>query len=521
MRVLSRNAVLGVGLAALSSAAYAQVDAAQTLQEAESRVAGLHQQFDQAAEAYTRVYNDARSVRIDVAAAFSSNANLNPVGPPQSFGQLTRGDMLEYMPHALIDDVNRRIYREYIRGFYEWEQGAYPPMRYLVYDSRDIYGNYVWVHSLYDQWNSDSVFLWNYPTSVWGLYIDKRGGRGSGGDISSQYAQLGALGEAATRAIAQARTYRPQVQVRRFLPDVWTNKGDWQRLEAAVNSAMSAYRNALDRIRVNVDSESRFVVEKVVRYERGRDNMPVIEFLLLSRMMGGTGTGHGDPGFGGLQGGTGNGYNDPHRYRPGYGISPPRYLTGDRLLDWYFDNLFFSSIPEEYQTVIERKFALAYFRGAYDAKYDNRIQSSSGTGSGWSYNWGSDWGSSGTGDGYSYGGNRYRTGSGRRTRGAASTGDGSSTGGQGTGGGTNQGTGGTGGGYNQGTGGTGGGTPTYRPPQGGTGGGTSQGTGGTGGGTPTYRPPQGGTGGGTSQGTGGTGGGQQRPTGGTGTGTGS
>lgn len=515
MRMQCALAALGVlvgfGLAGAQTGDGSGVNqAARSIGEAESRVRDLHRTFDGAQAEYSQVYNRAAAVRIDVKAFGAGNANLNPQGPPMAFGELSYKDMLEYMPHALIDDINWRIYREYLRGYHEWERGYYPPARYIRYDSMDFYGNPQWVNALYVQWDQDVMLVWNIPTSPWGLYVDKRGGQGAGGDLQQQIAALQPLKQRAQAAIDAASRFVPQIEVRKWRSDLWKNEAEWRALQGPADAAMRDYRNALDRIRVNVDTESRRVVSQVVNYQKGRDNIPVLEFLLLSSLPTGTGTGNGGPDWGGLSGtGTGNGY-DNGRWRPGYGIRPPGYLRGDGLLEWYFDTLFLQSIPEGYQRVVEEKFAHAYFRGAYDAKYGRRISGSSGTGSGWNYNWGSSYGT-GTGDGYSYGGDRWRTGTGRRPIGSGTgTGDGTGTGGTGTGTGS----------------GTGTGTGGYNPPRPSTGTGSGTGTGtGTGSGSTYNPPPRPSTGTGTGSGTGtGTGSGSSypppRPSG-TGTGTGS
>ncbi len=510
--------LLVIGLLAGAGALQAQTGtgavppSSQTIQDAQSKVAQLHQTFDSASATYRSLYERARAVSFDPP-GWGNSIRLGPQGAPSAFGDLTYQDMLAYMPVALIDEINRRIYREYLRGYHEWEYVSLPPLRYLQHEPRDIYGRGSWSTVLYTQWDQDVGLFWNIPTSPWGLYIDKVGALGSGGDIASQIRDLSPLADEAGRAIDAASRFQVRTErTGRFISrDRWVNENEWKPLEAAADSAMKRYREALDRIRANVHAECRRVVESVVKYERGRDGLPVIEFLMLAAISGNSGTGNGfEPGYGGLysSSGTGSGTGDGRGqwWRPN--ARPPMALRGDSLLDWYFDNYFLMSLPEGYQGVVEKKFAYSYFRGAYDSKYDNRIQGSSGTGSGWNYNWGTSYGSgTGTGDGYSYGGTGSSAGYRRRRGTASSTGNGTGSGTNGTGsGGYPSGSGSTGsGGYPSGSGSTGSGG--YPSGSGSTGsGGYPSGSSSTGsGGSPRPSGSSGSTGTGSGSGTSGTG----------------
>lgn len=552
MRITKGSGLLAALLAGTVPAAFAQgtgngqaQGVAQSMQEVEQQIQELQRTFNQSAAQYAQLATQANAIRHDVKAAFSGNANIGVSGGVSQYPALNVGKMLEYFPQDLIDDVNRRIYRAYIRGYYEWEQGQYPPINYVAYDQ-----GYVFTRSIFDNWNQDVYFAWSWPQRPWELYVDSSGGRGGAVDIAREQQSLQPLHQAAANSLPRARNYRVQIEERRFLPDRWTNQSEWQGIESEVESKFKTYYDALAGFKARVDGQCRAIAEQVIRYNRGNGTgAPILELYLYSQLArGGTGTGTGNgystPGYGGIQygtgTGTGDGYSNSGSWRFGSDLRAPQglYRDTEAMFAWYFDQVMLQNLPDNYRREVERRLAQAYYRGAYDNKYGMNPYSFYGGGFTryQSYGWSTRY-SSGTGDGYSYGSSRrYNdrgtgtgtgsgTGSGRRsTSWSTGTGTGTGTSGTGTGSGYPGGSGtGTGGGYQGGSGtGTGGGY------QGGSGTGTGGGyqnpgySSGTGTGSSGY--PSGGSGTGTgsgssSGGTGtGTGGGSSR---GSGTGTGS
>jgi hypothetical protein len=499
---------------------------ATSIGEVEQEVIRLHGLYDSVVGPYDQLARQANGIEHSFRGKGDNLRNIGVKGAPSAFGQLYVSDLLEYFPKPMIDDVNRRIYREYVRGYREWEAGVYPPARYMTYDSGG------WTRSIFDNWNQDVYLVWNLPSRPWGLYIDKTGGRGGAVDIEGAIQGLERLRQAAERTLPAAKSYRVRSHKEgRFIKrTIWDNRSEWSGIKSNVESAFTTYRNAVAQVKASVQSQARYVVEQVIRYDRSKGGSPVIEFLLWSALRStsprSTGTGYGTPGYGGMTStrsrGTGNGYSNPNSWVLGRDLRPSSSLTGEALFAWSFDQTLLRSLPDNYSSVIEKKLAHAFFRGAYDAKYSGNLYSSSGGGYS-SYSWSTRYSTSGTGNGYDYGGSRSRRSTGRRTSQSwNSTGDGYGNGTSGTGGGRSS----------SSSTGTGGGS-TYTPPRrsSGTGGGYSSGS--------TYTPPRrssSGTGGGTSgtssryrspsrsstgTGTGGGSYGSSRRSGGTGTGTGS
>jgi len=210
------------------------------------------------------------------------------------------------------------------------------------------------------------------------------------------------------------------------------------------NLAMVSASQRLSDLRAEAGARARSLVEQTLYFDFSGGN-----FMILRPGTGFVGPDvPAQPGFGGIHGpgsGTGTGYGYGYGYSfqqdPLYQSYMSQAFRYDPVFqqDLLFDLMILENptIPETLRVEVRRRMALAFFRGAYDAKYT--------TGSfGQGY-----WGSGGTGNGYFYGsgtgstgtGNGWSTGPRREPLAWNDTGTGSGTGGTGSGSGPGAGTG--------------------------------------------------------------------------------
>ncbi len=361
---------------------------------------------------YNSYASKAKSKKVDLLGA-------STLGSFSEFGRLQYGadDLLPLLPSGLIDDVNRKVLNEYYRGYYEWYAGFMPPALYY-----GIYND--WYRALFVSWDSD-VYVYGLPMFVWELFINQRNLHLTSDSPDAIARQIDAIKGQLDEQLKKADAYiatgptdkAPGWQFWRKNKKNF-NRASWNAIRGSYEDLMRQWQKLLSSMKDSVDSKIMAELEKSVRWDR--------------RMV----------------------------------VRIGSYWDWTKL-----DTMISTNLPSSMQQEINRRLAKAYFKGAYDRKYDRDQQS--GTGNGYSYDYSSPYGTGngnyyGTGRGTGYGGVGEYTG---RTRRALSTGDGNV--GSGTGSGTGSGSG----------SGTGSGRPDYDGLNGGTGSGSGSYNGGTGSGS--------------------------------------
>jgi len=249
-------------------------------------------------------------------------------------------DLLRFLPTALTEDLNRRLYQEYDRGYRDWRAGLMPPPDHL----ETGFDALRWGRFLFERWDRmesrDGEPHVRAEARLPGLYLsqDPRVGSEGYARYLRELGRLPALRAAATASLEAAEAYRPELRGQRFgwLPlrrdQVWENAAEWSALREAVQDSFQDYRIALERATAARAAALGELVAERLDY---RPNPT------------------------------------PRLTLPGRGAPEPPAAPADAGWAAHFDAQVVATLPQRLTQLVRARIVVAYFDGAEAAKYED------------------------------------------------------------------------------------------------------------------------------------------------------
>jgi hypothetical protein len=229
-------------------------------------------------------------------------------GPLGALGE----EGLPRLPAQVLAALRKRIETEQERGYRQWELLAKAPARYRTHQPRDVDGHLVWSRDIFENWVEFTPEPSDLP-ELPQLVRDLEHHDGTARSPASAEG-LPRIEAELIRAIRDSEAYRPRIEVRGG-KSIWVNAGYWKRLRARARRWAFAMRGVVELAGEHADDT---LVAQLAR-ELPRIQVPE---------------------------------------KPGD--------AWDRRVDTEL----LPRLPLGLRVVVERRLSGAYFRGAWQAKYD-------------------------------------------------------------------------------------------------------------------------------------------------------